>query len=368
MKKTISLILVLFLVTSCTLFPRGRKLIEVFKDSYRFTGVAISKNGRIFLNYPYWSNNYQYAVVELLKNGAKKPYPNVQWNNSSEFPIDCFICVQSVFVDKNDYLWVLDTGNPMFKGVVRGGAKLVKIDLGTNKVITKYFFAEPTISKNSYLNDVRIDENNKKAFITDSGVGGIIVVDIDSGKQRKVLDKHASSMAEPEYIIKVNGKPCLNEQGKSPQIHSDGLTLDSNNEYLYYHALTGKSLYKVSNKIISDDLLSYEFVENSVIKVADTGTVDGLISNDNEYIFLSNLEENSIKYLNKNGELKTLIKDKNLSWPDSFAISPDSYLYVTDSRINDMPLFNNGKQVETPVYKLYKINVSDLSKKRFIIF
>jgi sugar lactone lactonase YvrE len=364
MQKAILLIFTAFLLNGCTPSPKDRKLTEVFKDDYQFTGVAISKTGRMFVNYPRWSDHYEYGVAEI-KKGKKIPFPDMKWNAYSGLPIDYFLCVQSVYVDKNDNLWILDTGNPEFKGVVYGGAKLVRIDLRTNKILLKYFFNEPNISKNSYLNDVRIDENNNKAYITDSGAGGIIVLDTDSGKQRKLLSNHVSTMAEPGYVIKVNGKECLNTDGKSFEVQSDGLTLDAENKYLYFHALSGKALYKVPTKLLNDENVSDVEREKSVEKVADTGAVDGILSSDAGNVFLTALEENSIKYLTPKNEIKTLVKDKNLWWPDTLSIGPDKYLYVTDSMINEMPFFNSGKDERKGPYKIYKINVSDLCKGTF---
>lgn len=361
MKKLILLTLVAFLLNGCTKPPVEHKLTEVFKDDYQFTGVTISKSGRMFVNYPRWSDHYECGVAEI-KDGKKIPFPDLKWNAYSGLPIDYFLCVQSVYADKKNNLWILDTGNPEFKGVVYGGAKLVRVDLRNNKILLKYFFNEPIISKNSYLNDVRIDEKNNKAYITDSGAGGIVVLDTDSGKQIKCLSKHFSTMAEPGYVIKIHGKDALGGDGKSFEVQSDGLTLDSENKYLYFHALTGKALYKVPARLLNDEKISDAEVERSVEKVADTGALDGIISSDAGNIFLTALEENAINYLTPRGEIKTLIKDKKLWWPDTLSISSDKYLYVTDSMINEMPFFNGGKDERKGPYKIYKINVSDLCK------
>ena len=60
---------------------RGAQLTEVFQDSdFQITGVAVSKTGRMFVNYPRWSNHYLDAVVEVYKNGSVKPYPDEAWN------------------------------------------------------------------------------------------------------------------------------------------------------------------------------------------------------------------------------------------------------------------------------------------------
>jgi hypothetical protein len=43
--------------------------------------------------------------------------------------------VQSVVVDAANRLWLLDTAAPSFSSPVTGGAKLVAVDLATNKVV-----------------------------------------------------------------------------------------------------------------------------------------------------------------------------------------------------------------------------------------
>lgn len=367
MQKVIYSLLIGAFLVSCSIGNKERKLTEVFSDDYQFTGVTISMDGRMFVNYPYWSDKYKYAVVEV-KDGKKIPYPDEKWNSFSGLPIDYFISVQSVFADKNDNLWILDTGNPMLMGVIPGGAKLLKVDLKKNKILLKYFFNQQIITKNSYLNDIRIDEEKNKAYITDSGEGGIIVLDTESGKQRKVLGKHSSTMAEPGYVIKVNGKDCLGPDGKPFEVQSDGLALDSENKYLYFHALSGKTLYRVPTEALNDESLSDDVIIKKVEKVSETGAADGLASSDLGYIFATSLEDNSIKYLKPDGKVETLLKDARLQWSDSLAISPDKYLYVTDSKINQMPIFNSGKDERKPPYKIYKVNISDFCKKKFSFF
>lgn len=367
MKNLFLLLFIAISLTSCVLTPKNYQLSEAFSDDYQFTGVTISMDGRMFVNYPYWSDKYKYAVVEI-KDGKKTPYPDEKWNSFNGLPIDYFISVQSVFADKNDNLWVLDTGNPMLMGVIPGGAKLVKIDLKKNKILLKYFFNQQVITEKSYLNDIRLDEEKNKAYITDSGEGGIIVLDTDSGIQRKVLGKHFSTMSEPGYIIKVNGKNCLGPDGKSFEVQSDGLALDSENKYLYYHALSGKTLYRVPTEALNDENLSDERIVKKVEKVSETGAADGLASSDLGYIFATSLEDNSIKYLKPDGKVEIFLQDEKLHWPDSLTIGPDRYLYVTDSMINQMPLFNNGKDDRKSPYKIYKVNAADFCKKNFFLF
>src|SRR5215203_6864735 len=157
----------------------GTRLKQVFTDNnFQFTGVTVSKHGRMFVNYPRWSDMYLNAVVEVLPGAATRPFPDERWNGWDRKPVSArehFVCVQSVVVDERDRLWVLDPAAPMLTSPVPGGAKLVEIDLTSNQVVRVIPFEGDTVRPDSYLNDVRIDCRSETAYITDSGAGGIVV-------------------------------------------------------------------------------------------------------------------------------------------------------------------------------------------------
>src|ERR1700712_1215839 len=133
------------------------------------TGVTVSRHGRIFVNFPRWGDDVPFTVAELV-NGKAVAYPNAQINdwpgrnlpNPNAFKDEAanqahFVNVQSVVVDPEDRLWVLDTGAPMLKNIVPGGPKLVCIDLATNTVVRTILLPPETAGTNSYMNDVRFD-------------------------------------------------------------------------------------------------------------------------------------------------------------------------------------------------------------------
>ena len=46
------------------------KLETVYQDNLsQFTGVALSKTGRMFVNYPRWQGPHEYDVAEVSSNG-----------------------------------------------------------------------------------------------------------------------------------------------------------------------------------------------------------------------------------------------------------------------------------------------------------
>ncbi len=83
---------------------------------------------------------------------------------------------------------------PNFSEPIKGGAKLVAVDLKTNTIRKVYTFTEDVVLPTTYLNDVRFDFRVGKAgyaYITDSsskGPGAIIVVDLENGNAFRRLN------------------------------------------------------------------------------------------------------------------------------------------------------------------------------------
>lgn len=300
-------------------------LTEVASSEYRWTGVAVSQEGRMFVNFPRWSP-IPFSVCEIIDDQTV-PYPNEEWNiwNDSKPPENHFVCVQSVYIDKENYLWILDPGT--VKGVVtKGGAKLLKVDLQTDSVIQIIYFDAAVASGQSYLNDIRVDTELDYAYITDSGVGAIVVVDLSTGESRKLLNNHSSTKAELRTLT-VNGNSVPFE------IHSDGLALTNDGDFLYYKALSSKSLFKIKTEILRDLTLTAAQVEDAVEFVIEAMPCDAIEFGPDDNLYITSVEDNAIHRYLPEGKLELVVSDENLTWPDSFSITPDGKIYVTSSRI-----------------------------------
>ena len=335
----------------------GAELQEVasFSDQ-QVTGVGVSrKSGRIFVNFPYWSDQPSISVAEIV-NGQPKPFPNEEWNKPGVAAAH-FVCVQSVVVDNQDNLWVLDPAAPKMQEIAKGGPKLVKIDLQENRVAQTIPFGEDIAPAKSYLNDVRIDTRSETAFITDSGKGAIIVVNLKNGNARRLLDGHPSTQPEKGFKLVVDGRELIDQQKQAPpQIASDGIALDAKNGYLYYHALTAHKLYRIKTSFLTDEKLSRKDLESKVENVGQTPAPDGMLEASDGSIYLTDLEHNAVVHWNPaTKSIEQVIADKRLLWPDTLSWGPNDDLYVTTSQIENMPRFNDGKSTRTEPYRLWKI-------------
>lgn len=335
------------------------ELVASFPDR-QVTGVTVSPGKRVFVCFPYWSDQYQGAVAEILPAGQVKAYPDDRWNawrlNSDLDPRSYFICAQSVVADDQSRLWVLDPAAPKFLGPLAAGPKLVQIDLSTDAVTRVYHFPPGITPPGSYLNDVRIDTNRNTAYITDSGLGAIIVVNLSDGSARRCLANHHSTKAHNITPV-IGGRPWRTETGKVPQIHSDGIALSPAGDYLYYHALTGYHLYRVPTQALHTLADQSELLAATVEDLGPDVVCDGMLMNSAGQLYLTALEQNAIVKRTRKGELRTIVHSDLLRWPDTLTMSPDGYLYITVSQIHLTRRFNPTGRPPLGDWAVYRVKL-----------
>ena len=310
-------------------------LEEVATSSRQWAGLAIAHDGSIFVGYPRWSADVPISVARLGEDRAPSPVPDAAWNawTLGADPANRWVCAQGLWVGRNGSLWVIDPASPGFAGVVEGGAKLVEIDPRTNAVLRVIRFDSRTAPPKSYLNDVRVDDATSTAYVTDSGLGAIVVVDLATGAARRVLEGHPSTQSEG-LVLRFDGQELRMPDGSLPQIHSDGIALDPDGSRLWWHALTGRTLYRIDTSSLRDAALPAEALAAKVEKVMETAACDGMETGFDGTLYLTALQEQAIQRLTRDGKLETLVHDARLQWPDSLALRSDGRLYVSTSQIH----------------------------------
>ncbi len=330
------------------------KLKKVASFAHQVTGVTVSESGRIFVNFPRWTEDTAMSVAEL-NDGVLRPYPDAEWNawrnarKDDVSPGDHWVCVQSVVADQRGSLWVIDPAAPAMAAVVDDGPKLVQIDLSTDKVVKVIAFDKTVAPQGSYLNDVRISPDGKTAYLTDSGAqGALVVVDIERGTARRVLDGHPSTQPDKKVTVTVDGRPLRRPDGRGVDFAADGIALSTDGRTLYWQAIKGKTLYSIP----TDALAAGKDFASSVSVVGDNGPADGLlISRHDGLMYVTSPEDNAVRTrdLSQAGHpLKTVVKDARLHWPDTLGEGPDGTIYFTTSHIQDSAFYKPGAPASLP--------------------
>ncbi|MGJ5641391.1 SMP-30/gluconolactonase/LRE family protein [Formosa sp. S-31] len=358
MKKYISFIIYVF-----TIFSNAQSTETIFEDNtYQLTGVAVSKSGRVFTNYPRWSTTYKHALVEIGKNNTVKPFPNKAWN---EWDVEKggdkqnhFLCVQAVVIDDQNTMWIVDAGYAKNADGNDKGQKLVKINLKSNKV-ERVYPLYPTLSARSYANDIRIDTKKQIAYLTNSGEGGIVIVNLKSGNMRQVLLGSNVTKADTSYIMKRNGQDLLSH-GKPFHVHSDGIALNPDASQLYFKSLTDTKLFRIATTDLNNPTLTENELLQKVEFLGHFTTTDGMAFDKKGNLYLGDLEKRALIRITPSLETETVLPaNEDLAWPDSYHVSTNGWLYISLSRIDEEPRFHNGEAFRKGPYKIIKLKINE---------
>ena len=181
-----------------TSFAAELKEVASFPNQ-QVTGVGVSqRSGRIFVNFPYWSDDHPCRWPRSstasrapfrMTNGTNPPSEGLAVASRVRPSLISFVCKASSSTIRAIFGFSIRRRRKCRRSskADRSWSKSISAQTRLTQTIP---FGEDVAPAKSYLNDVRIDTANRKAFITDSARGAIIVVDLVSGKARRLFDDH----------------------------------------------------------------------------------------------------------------------------------------------------------------------------------
>lgn len=330
-------------------------------NEHMLNNAAVSATGRVFTSFPRWLGRPTPGVGEVGPDGVIVPYPGNAWNGTdpSSSPDTRFVAIHSIHIDRLDRLWVIDEGKPFFShpGDIDARPKLVRFDLKTNNPDRVYILDERGAPPGANLAHLRA--NDRYAFVTDPHLGAIIVIELETGRARRVLEGHPFTAADPSIIPMVDGKPLL-AHGKVLVVQVDLLELSSDDRYLYFSALFGPTLYRVPLNVLTNATLTDEEIADHVEKIAKIPPVSGIMEGPDGSLYLAALADRSVLRLRPGSSIpERFIQDETLESPNEGSIGKDNYLYVPASQANLLPAFHNGELRLSPPYCIYRIALPD---------
>jgi len=310
------------------------------------TGVTTTADGRVFALFSHLNEGPNTHVVELAKDGNAKLYPNAAWNSwkPGDDPGHSFVAVNALRMGPDGLLWIVDTGTRGFgTPVIDSGAKLVVINVQKN-VVRRVYSLETVATGMSYVDDIRFHGEN--AYLTDAGIPGIIVLDLRTGKARRVLDHDSSTTAHQP--LRASGGVLLNE-GKELYIHADQLEVSPDGKWFYYQPACGP-MYRIETRYLDTPGLSAEEVSRHAQLWAETPSTGGTVIDADGNIYLSDLDTRTIYKFTPDGRKSVLLHDDRLDWVDAMWIDRQGNLWMPAAQLDQMAVFHKGiSHVKYPV-------------------
>ncbi|MDA0705209.1 MAG: L-dopachrome tautomerase-related protein [Proteobacteria bacterium] len=361
MKKVLLFLLILSLVFAIVLWVRygggtpyagivGTPLIadselqEVLTYPEPIGNVAVSAAGEVFFTVHPESRPKGNKLMHFV-DGASVPYPDIGSQRR------LFDTVLGIAIDRQNCLWTIDHGNHGMRT-----ARLLAFDLATGDVIHDQRFDESIAPAGSYLQDLQVSHDGRTIIIADASFWrkspALIVYNVGTATARRVLEKHASVMAENYQIHNHGNKMTFAGGLVSLKGGVDGIAL--NNEWLYFGAINASALYRIQVSDLTDASAPYSQLAARVERYADKPLSDGLSVDVDGNVYVTDVEHGAVFRIADDREPTTLIRSQQIRWADALSFGPDGWLYIADSALYDVVLQSRDHIKAQGPYKIFR--------------
>ena len=325
----------------------GSELIKIADLDFPPGNIAVAPNGAIFFTF-HPEGRPPYNLAELV-DGVAQP---LKIKNATSLNLQT---VLSMRIDQQNRLWVLD-----YADHGQGTPQIAAIDLTTREIVHHHKFSSEIAPLGSHLNDFQVDAAGKRIYIADASILGldsaIVVYDVETQTARRLLEDH-SSVSPDLFVPYVEGEKMLMFGVFAIRPGVDSIALDKRNEWLYFAPVTDDQLHRVRISDLNNPALSEDDLESLVESFGAKTMSDGITIDNEDRLYLSDMEHSAIVRMNSRGELTTLIKDKKLRWPDGFSFGPNNELYVTASALQYVIAKPDRYIQENGPYQIFKLKV-----------
>ena len=353
--KNLTMVLAVLFLYSLEVTAEPGSSFEIVANLDKGPGnVSVMDDGRIMMSMHQFYRP-EFTVVEY-KNNKLIPFPNEELAKSdskSPLKLDSVLGIRS---SADGIVWMLDNG--MRSGVT---PKLLAWDAKNNRLHRLIYLPPPITAKDSFVNDFSVDFRHNHIFISDPAGGGnaaLIVVNLNTGSTRRVLEGHGSVVPEQADLV-IDNVPILvkDTTGKlvRPHIGVNPITEDLNNEWVYFGPMHSHSLYRIKADDLANEALNDKDLSSRVERYSDKPISDGISIDKDNNIYLGDLAANAIGVISTEKSYRRLAQCPRLSWVDSFSFGPAGKLYAVVNRLHQSAVLNGGVAKSKPPYYLLQV-------------
>jgi hypothetical protein len=301
----------------------------------------------------------RFRVMKLDRKNSWVPFPDEAMNTPGSGASVILDSVLGVACDSRGIVWMLDNGR-------RSDIppKLVAWDTKRNefhKVIPLY---NEALSPRSFLKNLVLDPIAPYIYISDPADGissAIIVVNIETGLTRRVLEGHSSTQMEPNITLELDGRSIIVRRPDggvaNPLTGVSPIAIDRKGEWLYYGPRNGASLFRIKTDFLRRTDVDPKSLESQVKGVSPKPICDSIAIDARGRIYFGDISRGSIDYVSPDEEylnLRLHIKDPRIIWPGGLIIGSDGNLHFFSNQLHRTPFFNGGKDVTAPPFSIFK--------------
>jgi sugar lactone lactonase YvrE len=326
------------------------------------SGIAVI-GGRLFLSSPKQDADHPGPTLVEWRDERAVPWPSVALSLPSTRPAsDRLVSVHGLTTDTRGRLWAIDDGKVKGKPYEPGAAKIVGFDPATGAIVAKVILTDAMLP-GSNMNDLRIDLTHGRegtAYVTDSSVkdAALVVVDLATGRQRRVLAGDRSVIPDPGYLTVLDGRVLVADpkQLTMPTGGADGITLSKDSSRLYYSPLSSRRLYSIPTALLADFDKDDATLAAAVTNEGEKGAADGLATDAWGRIYTTAADQDAVFRRNLDGSFDLIARDARFVWPDGI-FADDRYVWVVLGQWTRLPQFHSGMDMRKPPFLVARMPI-----------
>ncbi len=310
--------------------------------------IAVTPEGRIILSqHQFYAPDFR--VVELLKDGRTVPFPNDAWARAPGADGVGLHSVLGIRSDGQGVVWMLDNGGKV--------PRVVAWNTRTNKLHRIIPIAAPATRPGSFHNDLAVDRKNGALYLADFGGDkgpAIVVVDLQTGKSRRVLEGHGSVQAEDIATV-IEGRPLRQKQPDGSvtlgRVGLNPITIDPAAQWVYFGAMHSDDLWRVRTRDLLNARLSADELGKRVERYGTKPPSDGISVDAGGHVYVTDIVAKAIGVTSPDGRYRVLAQDdERLAWADGISAGPDGWMYATVNKLHRSAALNAGENLSRPPY------------------
>lgn len=334
-------------------------------------GINVDLNGDIYLTVPRWRNGIPGTLNKLnVETKTLTPFPSweAQIEGNTDYKNALQNCQSMTIDSKTHQMWVIEVGRRNFfssdKSLqVDSPPGLWIIDLETNEIVYKFYFPSNIIDlKNSFLNDIALDETNQIAYFSDAWDKGAIIV-YNHNDKSTYRYTGASTQNDPSYAMVINGHNYGRFIFTTP---IDGISISADGKSVFYAQVQGTKLYRLPTEILRNFTLTNSQMDKSVQLIGTKEPSDG-IKYINGKLYWGALTTSNYHYVEITSDslpnlstqtVKSAQSPDTMEWIDTFAIDlqTKNYLFFVSNRLDQYSVnsmdFTGKKGANMRIFKI----------------
>lgn len=296
-------------------------------------------------------------VVEIPPSGDVRPFPDTVIGRGGDGAPVTLDAVQGLECDDEGTVWMLDNGRRSEKT-----AKIVAWNTKDDVLHRVIHLAPPAVIETSYVHDLALDPEEPYAYVTDPAAGkdaALIVVNLDTGLARRVLQGHFSVVPEAIPLF-VAGEPFAarlpDGSTVEPQTGANPIAVDKKGRWVYFGPLKGRTLYRISTDDLRNVSLSPVELNSRVLGYSEKPISDSISIDSKGNIYVADLSGNAIGLIDADErKYTTFTLDPRILWPDSLCFGVDGRLYFAASQLHRSAFLNRGRDRTAPPFQIFSI-------------